>query len=207
MPYIEAARPSVGRREARRQAILDVARDCFLSNGYAPTSMSAIAGRVGGSKGTLYNYFDCKEDLFAAVMRRECAGQTLPLFDRIGGRGAEATLYELGRGILAFSLSEAALTIQRVIIAEAGRFPELGHLFYENGPLLVRERLIQLLSGLMASGELRAADPELAATHFMCLVLSNADRFRLWDVAPPPVSADLDRQAHAAVEAFLRAYG
>ena len=45
------------RRDERRDGILDVGRDCFLVDGYAATSMSSIAARLGGSKGTLYNYF------------------------------------------------------------------------------------------------------------------------------------------------------
>ena len=58
------------RDQAREAIILDVARDCFLAEGYAATSMSTIAARLGGSKGTLYNYFKNKEDLFAAVVQR-----------------------------------------------------------------------------------------------------------------------------------------
>ena len=38
----------------RRSEILDVAGEIFLDQGYAAASMSAIAARLGGSKGTLY---------------------------------------------------------------------------------------------------------------------------------------------------------
>ncbi|MGH6965637.1 MAG: TetR/AcrR family transcriptional regulator, partial [Phenylobacterium sp.] len=44
-------------RDARREAILDVAQEVFLEEGFANASMSTIAARLGGSKGTLYNYF------------------------------------------------------------------------------------------------------------------------------------------------------
>ena len=44
-------------RDSRRQAIMDVAREVFMAEGFAEASMSAIAAQVGGSKGTLYNYF------------------------------------------------------------------------------------------------------------------------------------------------------
>ena len=65
-----ASNPS--KRDERREAILDVAEACFLAEGYDATSMSTIAARVGGSKGTLYNYFKNKEELFAAMMQRVC---------------------------------------------------------------------------------------------------------------------------------------
>ena len=53
-------------RDARRELILDVAQDVFLEEGFAAASMSTIAARLGGSKGTLYNYFRSKDELFAA---------------------------------------------------------------------------------------------------------------------------------------------
>ena len=48
-------------RGDRRELILDVASEVFLKEGYAATSMSEIAARLGGSKGTLYNYLKSKE--------------------------------------------------------------------------------------------------------------------------------------------------
>ena len=56
------------RKEERRLAILDVAKRSFLESGYSATSMSAISVELGGSKGTLWNYFPSKEELFAAVL-------------------------------------------------------------------------------------------------------------------------------------------
>jgi AcrR family transcriptional regulator len=54
---------------------LDVAQEIFLEDGYSTTSMSTIARSLGGSKATLYNYFDCKEALFEAFVHRYCAEQ------------------------------------------------------------------------------------------------------------------------------------
>src|SRR5258708_22025925 len=62
-------------RDARREAILDVAQDVFLEEGFANASMSTIAARLGGSKGTLYNYFKSKDDLFNAYVERRCLWQ------------------------------------------------------------------------------------------------------------------------------------
>src|SRR5579872_2898930 len=60
------------RRDQRREAILDVARAVFSEEGYAAASMSTIAARLGGSKGTLYNYFKNKAELFEAFARDYC---------------------------------------------------------------------------------------------------------------------------------------
>src|ERR1700691_2329411 len=59
-------------RDEKRDAILRIALESFLTDGYAATSMSSIAAKVGGSKATLYNYFCSKEELFSTVIGEKC---------------------------------------------------------------------------------------------------------------------------------------
>jgi hypothetical protein len=49
--------------EARREAILAAAKAVFEEMGFEQATMSEITARVGGSKATLYRYFDSKEAL------------------------------------------------------------------------------------------------------------------------------------------------
>src|SRR6202000_3232312 len=72
------------RRDLKRETILSIALQVFLEEGYAAASMSTIAARVGGSKGTLYNYFRSKAELFAAVIRDDCIKGTTWLVDMDG---------------------------------------------------------------------------------------------------------------------------
>ncbi len=60
-----------------------------MEDGFAAASMSSIASRVGGSKGTLYNYFPSKQQLFEAMIRNECDLKQAAMFDslQVGGRG------------------------------------------------------------------------------------------------------------------------
>ncbi len=51
-------------REARRQAILQAARQVFAHKGYDPATLEAVAREAGLAKGTLYLYFRNKEDLY-----------------------------------------------------------------------------------------------------------------------------------------------
>lgn len=55
-------------RKQRRQSIIDVARSYFLENGYDETMVDMIAADAGYTKVTIYNYFQSKDDLFAAVI-------------------------------------------------------------------------------------------------------------------------------------------
>ena len=66
--------------EARRQAIIDVAKEAFCRQGFEATSMSEIASRVGGSKATLYNYFRSKEEIFIAVMESSATDRIAEAF-------------------------------------------------------------------------------------------------------------------------------
>ena len=52
---------------SRRAAILEAARNVFDARGYSPATVDEIAHKAGISKGSIYNYFSSKEDLFAEV--------------------------------------------------------------------------------------------------------------------------------------------
>lgn len=196
------------RRDERRDGILDVARDCFLAEGYAATSMSTIAARLGGSKGTLYNYFKSKEDLFAAVVQRQCSALAETLFgvDQDGAT-ARDRLTHFGKAFLERLLTHESLGIHRLIVSESGRFPELGQLFYELGPKVVLTRIAAYLSDLMDQGALRRADPFVAAQQFKDLTISGMLQPRAWGVVTSELTAEeVEIQVETAIDTFLRAY-
>lgn len=195
------------RRDERRDAILDVARDCFLAEGYASASMSSIAARLGGSKGTLYNYFKSKDELFAAVMQRQCARMSEELFDQAyEGSEPRQRLAHFGRTFLTMLLAPEALGIHRLVVAESGRFPELGRTFYDSGPRMVQLRIADYLGRLMDEGVLRRGDPTIAAQQFKDLSISGVYQVRLWGVIDDPTPAEVAERVDRAVDTFMRAY-
>lgn len=54
-------------KRARQQDILTAARELFLRQGYHETTLEEIARHAEFGKGTIYNYFASKEDLFLAI--------------------------------------------------------------------------------------------------------------------------------------------
>jgi len=54
-------------KEARKQAILDAAREVFFQYGFQAATMDQIAETAELSKGTLYLYFPSKHDLFITI--------------------------------------------------------------------------------------------------------------------------------------------
>ena len=194
------------RRGDRRDAILDVAYECFAAYGYGATSMSTIAAQLGGSKGTLYNYFKSKEELFDAFVRRACSRLRDSLEAAPSDGELRDRLVHMARDFLDHLLSPEAIAIHRVVVGEGERFPELARLFYEAGPRTGIARTAELIKGMMDQGLLRAADPVLAAHQFKDLALSGLFHLRLWGVIGDPTPEERSARAEIAVDTFLRAY-
>jgi TetR/AcrR family transcriptional regulator, mexJK operon transcriptional repressor len=201
--------PDNARSDRRRRAILDVARETFLKEGYAAASMSEIAARLGGSKGTLYNYFRSKEELFAAFMDDACRAQADEVFDNLPpiGEDLRGPLIALGSSFFTFLLSEPVVAIHRLVVAESGRFPEVGRVFYETGPKLGEVRLADYFALAMEAGLMRRCDAIAAARRFKDLCLSDVYSRRLWGVIDPPGPAEIRATVTEGVEIFLAAYG
>jgi AcrR family transcriptional regulator len=195
-------------RDARREAILDVAQQVFLDEGFAAASMSSIAQRVGGSKGTLYNYFKSKDDLFEAYVQRRCV---LNQDEIHAGPILEGTVVEgltrLGHSYLRHILSEESLRHFRLITAEAERNPDIGLAFYEAGPKRGAARLAAQLEQWASEGRLKLGDPLMAAHQFLGLCQNRYFKARLCNAMPELTRAQIDSETKAAVETFLLAFG
>lgn len=194
-------------RDTRREAILDVAEEVFLDEGFGAASMSTIAARLGGSKGTLYNYFKSKDELFAAYVLRRCA-LNLDLIYNLpaDGEQVEETLTRLGRAYLKRVLSEENLRHFRLIMAEAERSPAVGRAFYEAGPERGATRLAERIGEWATLGRLDADDPLLAAHHFTGLCQNRYFKQRLCAASPELTDAEIEAETAAAVKTFMRAY-
>ena len=56
--------------EARRDAILDAALQCFVERGFHGTAVPQVAKRAGIAAGTIYHYFPSKEAMVNALYRK-----------------------------------------------------------------------------------------------------------------------------------------
>ena len=64
-----AQRAQISRRFRRRDEILRAATDLFSEKGYHEVTMEEIAEEMGVSKGTIYNYFSSKENLYLEILK------------------------------------------------------------------------------------------------------------------------------------------
>lgn len=219
MVQFEAASPNEGagaqgesraeaRREERRTTILKVAREAFLEDGYAGTSMSTISTRLGGSKGTLYAYFRSKEELFVAVVEELTDLHGSAIRSRItAGDAPETVLTAVGRQVLQVVTSEEPLKLQRLIAAEADRFPEIGHALYDRGPKLCHASLSNYLAEAITAGWLRPHDTDLAGWQFISLCRARTYEPTLWNLREPLTPDEIERHVAEAVATFMAAHG
>jgi AcrR family transcriptional regulator len=196
------------KKDDRRAAILGIARAAFLQDGYAGTSMSQIAAKVGGSKATLYNYFPSKKDLFVAVADDETAQIFTPLFDVSEMRGDIRTVLEkFVRRFLVLLLSDDLIAFYRMIVAESARFPEIGLTVDEFGLKRGLEGITGYFAEAMERGELRRANVQAAAEQFLDLCAGHLHRKRLWGIVSEVSQEDIETQVKRVVATFLAAYG
>ena len=153
-------RPPADQVEHRREALLDAATQVFLESGFAGAKMSVIAKRAGSSMETLYARHPTKADLFAAIIRRKSSG----LLDVIGPLSPERepreALTSYGMELVAMMTQHDTQQLHRVVIAGSIEAPELGSLFWENGPGRGFQIVRTYLHEQMKRGTLRIDDPD-----------------------------------------------
>jgi TetR/AcrR family transcriptional regulator, mexJK operon transcriptional repressor len=199
------------RSARKRGAILEAATTLFLRHGYRRTSMDDIAALARVSKQTVYKHFADKESLFSEIVVSTVEEIAEPIHDEVlslqDSGDVEADLRDLARQLLGKVMQPRILQLRRLVIGEAGRFPELGRTFYEQGPGRTIAALATMVERLADRGVLQPGDPLLVAAHFNWLVMSiPLNRAMLLGEDEPPARAELDQYADAGVRAFLAAY-
>jgi TetR/AcrR family transcriptional regulator, mexJK operon transcriptional repressor len=200
-----------GRSARKRRAILEAGTTLFLRNGYKGTSMDEIAALAAVSKQTVYKQFADKQSLFSEIVVSTVEAAAEPVHHDVlelqDSGDLEGDLRGLARQLLGRVMQPRILQLRRLVIGEAGRFPELGRTFYEQGPGRTIAALATVFERLADRGALRAEDPLLAAAHFNWLVMSiPLNRAMLLGEDEPPAAAELNQYADAGVRAFLAAY-
>jgi len=192
---------------AKRRQIMDGARETFLDQGFDGASMGEVARRAGVSKGTLYVYFDSKEQLFEAVAHEACAAQAEAVFTLDPeDRDVETVLIRLGREFVKFLCQPGAMPPLRTIMSISERMPEIGRKFYESGPAFGVEKLQAYLEAQIAAGMLKIEDCEVAAAQFLDSCVATILKPLLFNAAGPPSEERINHVVALAVRTFLAAY-
>jgi TetR/AcrR family transcriptional repressor of mexJK operon len=202
-----AARRSGGRPTATaavllETTILDAATAAFLADGYAATTIEAIARACSVAKRTIYARWSGKPALFRAVLERLMAKWLSNAGDWTEAETLEAALNGAAAGILAIALTPEAVALHRLLIAESIRFPELPLMMHQAGAAEGTSRIAALLERAVAEGTLPRHDAVFAAEQFLHLVLAGPQR-RALGLGPKLDEQQLLLWRKAAVSLFL----
>jgi AcrR family transcriptional regulator len=194
-------RPRVEHIEELNEHILRVASAVFLRCGFNGTTIDSIAASARISKRTLYARYSDKAALFRAVLDDLIARWLVPI-DRF--RTSEddlgTTLARLGRYLAAFSLEEHSIGVNRIVISESERWPELGQMVIETA----KKPAISMIEAILIrhQKELRKIDLGIAAEQFLSLMVDNV--LRRAHLADRRTSHEIERWVGASVDLFLR---
>lgn len=194
-------------KDQRRERIIQVARGVFYEVGYAGASMSMISSRLGGSKATLYAYFNSKEDLFEAIICEQCAQLGDLFLAHVGTDDLRMALTLMGRDLLAAIMSDEAIRTFQLIVEESYRNPQLAEMFNNVIQSQGSSNLTHLLQAAHEKGQINAPNSHEAAIVLKSLLFGDCHFKRIMNLAAQPTEDYLSRQVDLAVDIFMSYYG
>lgn len=206
MASIDSSEGQRGRSIEKRRAMLEAARELFVTQGYELASVDAIAARAGVSKRTVYDHFGDKETVFAAVL------------DAVGDRLTETVQSALDRDAKATGdMRTRLLNFARSIILEA--LPSSDYVHFrrlstrrgswrqdrESAISVAMELFINRVEQWAEADVINTHNPRRAAEHFVALTLQLA--FEALERAETEAAGEIDEILIDGVDVFVRAYG
>lgn len=154
------------RRKAERpQELLDAALELFVEKGFAATRAEEVAKRAGVSKGTLYLYFQSKEELLKAVIREQLSSRIIA-----GAQLAaqhQGSCAELLRSVFptwwADVVRSSSSGVFKLVVGEVRNFPDIAEFYQQEvvGPGL--QLVGSIVSRGIERGEFRALPVDMVA--------------------------------------------
>ncbi len=191
---------------AQQELILDAALREFASKGFAEASLNGIIDAAGISKGSMYYYFDGKEDLYAHVIRDQLqrlvtqAGPFPVPAVRDPDQFWDALAVDYLRIMRALMGSPEAAALLRGWLGN-GMAPPL-HAAQQDAE---REMLPWVMQTLAAGQEIGAVRTDLPADLLLAVVMAIGQVVDVWLIRSPPGEADLDDAVRTLIGIIRRA--
>lgn len=208
MPISPAIRkPQTGGRPPREVAeqlavrVIACASRLFMERGYAGVSIEAVAAEAGVGKNTIYRRYATKSDLFQAVIDDQIRTQLREPDETVSGN-LEGGLRQLAVTLVQTALNPEVTAFQRLVIAEAERFPEIAVICLDRAfrPAIAMARAVLAQSAGPQSTE---AELDFAAEQFVAAVVYGPHLHALMGRHDLKTSAEVERYADRAVTLFL----
>jgi TetR/AcrR family transcriptional regulator, cholesterol catabolism regulator len=184
----------------RRNKILDASLRVFEQKGFSSARVAEIASAAGIAKGTVYLYFDSKEEILDAILTER---SFLPHWANVieKGRPLEVSLRNIAEAY--FQLMEEYLPILRLVLTDAQRFPEHAQRVVREVMLKGADTVADFFASLAKAGEIRHLEnPLLTARAFLGMFTTY---ILTQEVLNGQAVAPIDRQAwmDEAIQVFM----
>jgi TetR/AcrR family transcriptional regulator, mexJK operon transcriptional repressor len=194
----------------KRASILEAAKGLFIRNAFSGTSMDAIAAEAGVSKLTVYSHFGDKDNLFREVIRarvEDLLPEDTYQFDSHSDIGETLTRIALIHARL--DCDQENVGTFRAILSDCRQGnPRYGKLMWEEGAMRTRGLMERLLKQAVDAGKLDIDDVQRAGVQFLSLIKGDLMMRQMFGCTdcPHAYAAEVEANARAGVEVFLRAY-
>src|SRR5579863_4541481 len=198
-------RPQARCDEETRAVIFEAARHEFAASGYAATSMDSVARRAGVSTKTLYRLIPNKAALFEAMITdRIDTFASVVRLRACDGSNIEKALREALIVCGELVLDRDVVWLQRMILGESEKFPEIAEVFYHKAIRRTEQTLANWLRTQSERGLLEIEDAETSAGILLGMLVFQPQRAVLFGHAPPPTREQLEQRAQTVAAVFLR---
>jgi len=169
------------RKDQRPVEILTAALGLFVSKGFAATKIDDIAKQAKVSKGTVYLYFESKDELFKKMVHEIMVPKISEVEEYIATyQGSQIELLKLViRRWWKTIKASGLIGIPKLIISEADKFPDLTRFYMKEVIHRIQSVLVNILVDGIKSNELRNIEPVLSAR----VIMSSLVYFSMWDVS------------------------
>lgn len=196
------------RKEARPGELLEAALDLFVEKGFAATRSEEVAARAGVSKGTLFLYFQSKEELFKAVVIENLAGRFTEWnreFDEFEGSTADMLRYCMRVWWERVGATKAS-GLTKLMMSEGRNFPELADFYRREVVKPGHELLRRIVQRGIDRGEFAPVEVDLAIYTVVAPMI-----FLMLTKHSPAIcfdhTADIDPEKYLALQAETVLHG
>lgn len=190
----------------KREEVLDIASETFLSKGFDGTSINVMAREAGISKESIYRYFGSKEDLFLAVVERELEVYKQGMLDTIShfqGKSLKEALFSVGEATLRVASDDRTLALRRLIFQMAANGSKVGTHYFSVGPDIAYQNLVRLFEHYKPEAGLPVAK---LSRYFISMVLHRTMLARECGVQESLKPEEIRERVMETVEDFLHAF-
>jgi AcrR family transcriptional regulator len=197
-------RPQVRSDENTRQVIIEAAAKEFQANGYAATCIGDVAQCAGVSTRTLYRLIPTKAALFRAVVADRIGGFMLALDEHaLGALDLSAALERILTEVGMLTLSGETIAINRLVIGECERFPEIATTFHEAAIKRVGDAIAGWLRRQCERGLIKLGDPEAATGVLRGMMIMDPQRAAMLGQRGAPGKGEITERARLCAQLFL----